>query len=396
MNSFVYYAPTRIYFGENTEETVGNYAAEQGAKRVLVVYGGQSAVKSGLLDRVTASLAAAGLAFETLGGVQPNPRLQLARQGVEKALSFGADFLLAVGGGSVIDTAKAIADGAANPHLDLWNDLWLKKVPLTASLPVGVVLTIPAAGSESSDSAVLTNETTHEKRGLSSDFHRPRFAVLNPALTLTLPRYQVTCGIVDIMMHTMDRYFNPITTNALTDEIAEGLLRNTIRFGRLAVENPGAVEPMSELMWAGSLSHNGLTGLGNKNDFAPHQLGHELSAMFDVAHGASLSAIWDSWARYCIGANPSRFARFAEKVWGIDTAGMDPMEAGLAGIDATKTFFETIDMPVTLSQVCGSVQAEAVIDELAYRCAFGNTRTIGTFRVLNLQDIRNIYQLANH
>lgn len=256
MHPFQFYVPTRIIFGPGTELQAGQQTAAHSASRVLVVYGGHSAVKSGLLDRVLDSLGQAGLAYDTLGGVQPNPRLGLAREGVRKALAFQADFLLAVGGGSVIDTAKAIAAAAASPSIDLWDDLWLKKVPLERALPLGAVLTISAAGSESSDSAVLTNEQTREKRGLNSDLLRPRFAILNPELTLTLPRYQVTCGVVDIMMHTMDRYFNPVTGNELTDEIAEGLLRCTIRNGRRAAEHPGDLQAMSELMWAGSLSHN--------------------------------------------------------------------------------------------------------------------------------------------
>lgn len=395
MQAFEFYSPTKIIFGPNTEEQAGQQVIAQGGSRVMVVYGGNSAIKSGLLERVLCSLDHSGLAHECIGGVKPNPRLSLAREGFKKALTFGADFILAIGGGSVIDTAKAIADGVTNPEFDIWDDFWLKKLPLPGSLPVGVVLTIPAAGSESSDSAVLTKDETHEKRGLSSPFHRPRFAIMNPELTFTLPRYQVTCGIVDIMMHTMDRYFNPVTTNELTDEIAEGLLRNTIRNGRRVVEHPEDYQAMSELMWAGSLSHNGLTGLGNKPDFAPHQLGHELSAMFDVAHGASLSAIWDSWARYCVNTNPSRFARFAEKVWGLDPLGKDTAVLAMEGIEATRQFFRSLDMPTCLSQLSCGVQPESVLEDLAYRCAFGNTRTIGSFQVLDHDDILAIYCLAN-
>lgn len=396
MQTFEFYSPTKIIFGPNTEELAGQQVIAYGGSRVIVVYGGSSAIKSGLLERVLHSLDRAGAAHECVGGVKPNPRLSLAYEGIKKALDFHADFILAIGGGSVIDTAKAIADGAANPEFDIWDDFWMKKHPLPGSLPVGVVLTIPAAGSESSDSAVLTKDDTHEKRGLGSSFHRPRFAIMNPELTFTLPRYQVTCGIVDIMMHTMDRYFNPVTTNELTDEIAEGLLRNTIRNGRRAVEHPGDYQAMSELMWAGSLSHNGLTGLGNKTDFAPHQLGHELSAMFDVAHGASLSAIWDSWARYCVHTDPDRFARFAQNVWGLDPQGKDPSVLAMEGIEATCQFFRSLDMPTCLSQLSCGVQPESVLEDLAYRCTFSNTRTIGTYQVLGYDDILAIYRLANH
>ncbi len=395
MQAFEFYSPTKIIFGPGTEQQVGAQAASFGAHRVLVVYGGQSAVKSGLLDRVLASLKDSGLTCETLGGVHPNPHLSLVREGLKKAQSFGADFLLAVGGGSVIDTAKAIADGAANPELDIWDDIWLKKAPLEKALPVGVVLTIPAAGSESSDSAVLTKDETLEKRGLGSSFHRPRFAIMNPELTFTLPPYQVSCGIVDIMMHTMDRYFNPITTNELTDEIAEGLLRTVIRSGRRALEHPGDYQAMSELMWAGSLSHNGLTGLGNQLDFAPHQLGHELSARFDAAHGATLAAMWGSWARYCLDTDPARFARFGVKVWGLEDKG-DEKALALAAIQATEDYFSSIGMPTSISQIIGSVQPPEMLETLTRGCTFQGQRTIGSFRVLGHEDILAIYNLANH
>lgn len=395
MQAFEFYSPTRIVFGPDTEGEVGQQVTALGGCRVLVIYGGHSAVKSGLLDRVLSSLTQAGLIYQILGGVRPNPRLSLARQGVEQALSFGADFLLAVGGGSVIDTAKAIADGAANPGKDLW-ELWERKRPLTASLPVGVVLTIPAAGSESSDSAVLTNDDIKVKRGLSSPFHRPKFAILNPELTVTLPAYQVSCGIVDIMMHTMDRYFNPVTSNELTDEIAQGLLRSTIRNGRRALNLPGDYQAMSELMWAGSLSHNGLTGLGGVKDFAPHQLGHELSAMFDVAHGASLAAVWDSWARYCYPTNPARFAQFGVQVWGLEATGKSEVTLALEAIEATAAYFRCINMPTSFSDLdCGILPGET-LEDLAHRCTFQGSRTIGSFQILGYEDILAIYQMANH
>lgn len=395
MQAFEFYSPTKIIFGPGTEQQVGTQAVSFGARRVLVVYGGHSAVKSGLLDRVLASLKDSGLACETLGGVHPNPRLSLVREGLKKALDFQADFLLAVGGGSVIDTAKAIADGAANPELDIWDDIWLKKVPLERALPVGVVLTIPAAGSESSDSAVLTKDETLEKRGLGSNLQRPRFAIMNPELTFTLPPYQVSCGIVDIMMHTMDRYFNPVTTNELTDEIAEGLLRTVIRNGRRALEHPGDYQAMSELMWAGSLSHNGLTGLGGSMDFATHQLGHELSARFDAAHGATLAAMWGSWARYCLDTNPARFARFGVKVWGLEDKG-DEKALAQAAIQATEDYFRSIGMPTSISEILGSVQPPEMLETLTWGCTFHGQRTIGSFRVLGHDDILAIYKLANH
>lgn len=395
VRAFEFYSPTRILFGEDTEGQVGQRIRELGGTRVLVVCGGKSAAASGLLDRVVNSLAGAGLASQVLRGVRPNPRLSLAREGVRQALDFGADFVLAVGGGSVIDTAKAVADGAANPEIDLW-DFWLRKAELTRSLPVGVILTIPAAGSECSDSSVLTNDQTREKRGFGSDLQRPRFAILNPALTATLPPCQVACGVVDIMMHTMDRYFNPCTDNELTDELAEGLLRTTIRNGRRALEQPGDLHAMGELMWAGSLSHNGLTGLGGVKDFAPHQLGHELSAMFDAAHGATLSAVWGSWARFCADTDPARFVRFGERVWGLCGAGESPAQGAGRAIGATEAFFRSLNMPTCLSELGCGVLGEETLRELAHRCTFYGARTIGTFRVLGEEDILAIYRLANH
>ena len=379
MQDFEFHVPTHILFGRETEQQTGTQVLANGGTRVLVVYGGGSAVRSGLLKRVEASLEQAGLPYVLLGGVKPNPRVSLVRTGVELVREERLDFVLAVGGGSVIDTAKAVADSAAM-EVDAWK-LWTREVPLTASLPVGVVLTIPAAGSETSDSAVLTHDEEKKKRGLSSPFH--------------LPPFQMACGVVDIMMHTMDRYFNPVNSNGLTDEIAEAVLRTVIRCGKQAVEDRSDYENVSELMWAGSLSHNGLTGLGGQKDFAPHQLGHELSATFDAAHGATLSAVWPSWARYCLSANPARFARFGKNVWGLSDEGKTERELALEAIEANEQFFRALGMPVSLSGLGCGVQTEQELAGLADRCSYGGTRTIGTFRVLDRDDILKIYQMAN-
>lgn len=399
MRGFQFYTPTRIVFGPGAEEQAGRQISSLERSRALVVYGGHSAVKSGLLDRVLRSLAGEGIVYETFGGVQPNPRLALAREGIKKALDFRADLILGVGGGSVLDTAKAVAIGAADPSVDIWEDLWLKKKPPEKALPVGAVLTIPAAGSECSDSAVLTRDDTHEKRGLSGDLLRPKFALMNPELTFTLPKYQVSCGVVDIMMHTLDRYFNPAVedglANDLTDGLAEALLRCVIKNGREALKRPGDYQAMSELMWAGSLSHNGLTGLGGARDFSVHQLGHELSAMFDVAHGASLSAVWDSWARYCVEQDVPRFARLGVKVWGLNPAGKDDKTLALEAIEATKSYFRDLDMPVSLPELGIGVLPEEKLEELARRCTFYGKRKVGAFRVLEYEDLLSIYKMAN-
>ncbi len=389
MLNFSYYSPTKVIFGKDVELGTAGEIKKFGGSRVLIIYGGGSVIKSGLLAKIQQSLTHAGLAFTTLGGVQPNPRLSLAREGVQKGIDFGADFILAVGGGSVIDTAKGVAHGIANPGTDIWR-FWLRELEVTRSLPVGAVLTISAAGSETSDSAVLTDDATWTKRALSTEFNRPRFVVMNPELTYTLPKYQITCGIVDIMMHTLDRYFTPVDGN----EIAEALLRVVIKNGRIAVENQEDYEAASELMWCGSLSHNGITGLGAKTDFATHQLGHELSGKFDVAHGASLSAMWGSWALYTYQEKPERFARYGNKVWGIETA--DPVQAAQEAIEQTVAYFASIDMPTCFGELGAGIQSDEVLQDLADRCVFQGARTIGQFKVLDRSDVYEIYKLANH
>lgn len=392
MQSFEFYSPTRVVFGPGREAEVGRLAQEQGATTVMLVYGGASALRSGLIDRIEASLAASGIRSFRFGGAKPNPQLAHAREGIRLALEEKADLILGIGGGSSIDTAKAIALGAANPELDIW-EIWLKRMPLKTVLPIGAVPTIAAAGSEMSDSAVLDDDAQALKRGYGSDYIRPAFAVLDPELPCTLPRYQIACGVVDVMMHTMDRYFNPITTNMLTDEIAEGVLRTTIANGRMAVDDPKNVQAMSELMWCSCLSHNNLTGLGGMLDFAPHQLGHELSAEFDVAHGASLSAVWASWARYCVKTNPDRFVRFGKKVLGLDGEGLDGANHA---IDVTEQLFRELDMPTCFSELGIGMKNERELARMVQGCSFDGKRTIGKFCVLDRDDMLRIYQMANH
>lgn len=392
MHGFTQYTPTRIIFGKETQKQAGELAKSLKASKVFVVYGGGSVVRSGLLDEVTASLEEAGLEYMTVGGVKPNPRLSFAREAVKKSIEFGTDFVLAVGGGSVIDTSKAVAHGTANPDTDIW-EFWSKKQTVKRSLPVGVVLTLAAAGSETSDSAVLTNEETKIKRGLSTDFNRPAFAIMNPELTYTLPKYQVGCGVVDIMMHTLDRYFTQTENNELTDEIAEGLLRTVIRNGAIAIKDLHDYNAMSEIMWAGSLSHNGLTGCGTGGgDWACHQLEHELGGLYDVTHGAGLAALWGSWARYVYDANPERFAQFATNIFDIPCFA-DYENTALAGIEAMEDFFRSIHMPTSLHEL-GLDLTDEQIHELAFKCSFEDTRTIGVFKQLNMKDMEKIYAMA--
>lgn len=394
MQSFQYYIKTNVVFGEGSVSRAAELVKKHGGSRVLVVYGGGSAKRSGLLDRVFALLDEALLPYDSIGGVQPNPRVELAREGVKRAVEFRADLILAVGGGSVIDTAKAIAHGAANPETDIW-EFWKRREVPTRSTPVGVILTIPASGSETSDSAVLTNEQECEKRGLNTDLNRPAFAILDPKLAMTLPPRQVSCGVTDILMHTLDRYFTPADDNELTDALAEALLRVVIRNGPKVVENENDLHAMSEIMWCGSVSHNGLTGLGAPREFTTHQLGHALSEKFDAIHGETLSAMWGSWARYVWETKPARFARFARNVWDVDDVDAD--EAAMLGIEATENFFRSLHMPVSLGELKDvGVQSEEGLQKLAMRCSYQKTRTIGSFRVLDYDDMLEIYRLANH
>ena len=394
MQSFQYYIKTNVVFGEGSVCRTAELVKKHGGSRVLVVYGGGSAKRSGLLDRVFALLDEALIPYDSIGGVQPNPRVELAREGVKRAVEFRADLILAVGGGSVIDTAKAIAHGAANPETDIW-EFWKRRAVPTRSTPVGVILTIPASGSETSDSAVLTNEQEQEKRGLNTDLNRPAFAILDPKLAMTLPPRQVSCGVTDILMHTLDRYFTPADDNELTDALAEALLRVVIRNGPKVVENENDLHAMSEIMWCGSVSHNGLTGLGAPREFTTHQLGHALSEKFDAIHGETLSAMWGSWARYVWEMKPARFARFARNVWDVDDVDAD--EAAMLGIEATENFFRSLHMPVSLGELKDvGVQSEEGLQELALRCSYQKTRTIGSFRVLGYDEMLEIYRLANH
>lgn len=393
MKNFVQYAPTEIVFGKDTERETGRLVKKWGGTRALIVYGGGSVVKSGLLERVTKTLDEEGIPYTLLGGVKPNPRLSLVREGVKQAVESGADFILAAGGGSVIDTAKAVAIGAASPETDIWS-FWMGEKPVEKALPVGAVLTISAAGSETSDSAVITNEETGKKAGINTDFNRPRFAVMNPELTYTLPKYQLACGIVDIMMHTLERYFTPVDGNQLTDEIAEGLLRTMIENGAKAYEDQTDYDAMSEIMWCGSISHNNLTGLGRPKDFLNHKLGHEIGGMFDEAHGATLSAVWGSWARYVYKIDPARFARYADKVWGIRKDSDE--EAAVAGIEATEDFFRSLHMPVSIGELRIGVQPDEVLRKLADSATKGDTILLGAFKKINAKEAYEIYKMANH
>lgn len=396
MQSFIYNNPTKVIFGKDTENTVGKEIKNLGCQRVLVVYGTKSVKESGLLEKIENILKKENIEYELFGNVRANPTLSHAREGVKKAIEFKADFILAVGGGSVIDTAKAIAHGASNPETDIW-DFWTRVKDVEKSIPIGCILTISAAGSETSNSAVLTNEETLDKRGLPTEFNRPKFAIMNPCLTFTLPYYQVACGISDMLMHTFDRYFGDSEgsvngdNNQTTDAIAEAVLRTIFKNGLIAMKDKTNYDAMSELMWCGSLSHNTLTGLGLSFDFIVHKFGHELSAKFDVVHGASLSAMWGSWAKYCLKDKRQRFIQYSKNVWNIDDD-----NTGLKGIEKTIEYFKQINMPTNFTELGIGVQSEDVLNDLTRRCIKDGKLEFRHFRALSKEDVYNIFKMSNN
>lgn len=393
MRSFEYFAPTKVIFGKDSHLQIGDILKKENCHKVLIHYGGKSAVASGLIDEVSGCLTDAGIDFVTLGGVVPNPRLSKVREGIELCKKKNVDFILAVGGGSVIDSAKAIGYGVANPWTDVWNFYLKTEVP-TACLPIGVIPTIAASGSEMSNSSVITNEDGWLKRGAAKcDLCRPKFALMNPKLTYSLPQYQTESGCVDILMHTMERYFVNIETMEITDSISESLMQTVIYNARILMREPDNYTARAEIMWAGSLSHNGLTGCGTGGgDWACHQLEHELGGLYDVTHGAGLAAIWGSWARYVYDVNPERFAQFATNVFDIP-CGLDFEKTALAGIEAMEDFFRSIKMPVSLHEL-GLDLDDQQIHELAFKCSYEDTRTIGVFKQLNMKDMEKIYTMA--
>ena len=394
MINFEYYTPTKIAFGRGVESRTGELARSFGAHKALIHYGGKSALASGLIGRIKASLDAAGVAHVELGGVVPNPHLGKVREGIELAKREGVDFLIAVGGGSVIDSAKAIGYGAAEPDHDVWelyDDAGTRKP--AKCLPIGAVLTIAAAGSEMSNSSVITDEKTGLKRSCKSDLSRPRFAVMDPELTVTLPDFQTQSGCADILMHTMERWFNASGTLELTDAIAAGLMKTVMKNARILRDHPDCYEARAEVMWASSLSHNGLTGCGSDGgDWAVHKIEHELGGMFDVTHGAGLAAVWGSWARYVLPECPKRFAEFAVQVMGVAPAESDEATAR-AGIEAVEAYYRSVGMPTNLREL-GVSPTEQQITRMAESAASAGGGRIGVVRRLDANDIAAIYRAA--
>ena len=387
-----YYTPTEVILGKDAVSKCEEMLRKSGARKVLIHYGSERVIKNGLMEQITKQLDSAGIGYMLLGGAQPNPRLSLVRKGIEIGKEENVDFLLAVGGGSAIDSAKAIAYGIYD-NGDVWDFYTGERAP-SGALPVGVVLTLAATGSEMSNSSVITNEEGGLKRGCNSDFGRPRFALLDPTLTYSVPPYQTSCGTADIMMHTLERFFHSGASLDLTDSLAIALLRIVIANGQKALQNPEDYDARANLMWASSLSHNGLMQVGNeqRGDWACHQMEHELSGMYDVAHGAGLTAIWGSWARHVYMENSERFAKLGEGVFGLKKTA-DPDRDAMQTIKAMEECFSSLHMPINLKEL-GLDPSDEEIEELAEKATFFGKRTLGAFQILDKEDIQAIYTAA--
>jgi alcohol dehydrogenase YqhD (iron-dependent ADH family) len=388
MDDFVFQNPTMIYFGKHHEAEVGRIASQYGS-RVLLHFGGQSAERSGLLPLIRKELAAAGLTCFELGGVQPNPRLSLVYRGIELCRQNNIELVLAVGGGSVIDSAKAIAVGAPYSG-DVWDFYTGKAVPEKA-LPVGTVLTIPAAGSESSPGSVITKEEGLLKRAVNADCLFPRFSILNPARCFTLPPAQIANGVTDIMCHLMERYFTNSRPVEFTDRLIEATLRTVIAAASRVLANPASYDDWAELMWAGTIAHNNLLDTGRKGDWASHDIEHELSALYDIAHGAGLAIVTPAWMKYVLKHDLARFAQYAVRVWAVEDNYFDPERIARAGIARLEAFWSSVGQKVRLSEIGID---DSRFAEMARKCTDDDTQTVGHFVPLRSRDIEAIYRLA--
>lgn len=391
MKNFTHCVPTRFVFGRGAEQEAGAQVASFGGTKALIHYGGGSAVRSGLIERVERSLDEAGIAHVALGGAQPNPRDTLVYKGIELARKEGVDFILAVGGGSSIDSGKAIAHGALYDG-DFW-DFFCKKAVIERSLPVGAVLTMAAAGSESSNSCVITQEATRTKRGVRSEFNRCRFAIMNPELAMTLPPYQIASGATDILAHIMERYFTSDTEVDLIDRMAEGAMTAIIRAARIAVKHPDDYDAQAQLMWGSTVAHNDTLGVGRTQDWGSHQIEHELSARYDVAHGAGLAVVFPAWMRYHMHRNVMRFAQFAVRVYGCPMNFENPAETALRGIEAHEAFLREIGMPLTLKAL--GVRSEDIPALAAHTKKTNPDGTTGGVFPMTPEDIEAILRLAD-
>jgi alcohol dehydrogenase YqhD (iron-dependent ADH family) len=390
MENFVYYNPTKVIFGKDTEITVGKEVKKYGSKVLVHYYGDEWIKKSGLLERIISSLKAEGLKIIELPGVQPNPRLKLVYEGIKIVKEKGVDFILAVGGGSAIDSAKAIAIGVPY-NGDVW-DFYTGKSEVKETLPVGVILTIAAAGSETSASSVITNENGWYKRSIDGcDIIRPKFAIMNPELTYTLPPYQTASGGVDIMSHVMERFFSVTQYVDITDRLCEAVLKTVIKNLPIVLKEPDNYNARAEIMWAGSLAHNDLVGTGRKPAFACHYIEHDIGGIYDVAHGAGLTAIIPSWMRYIFKERLEAFVKFAVRIWNVDYNFEEPVRTALKGVERLEDFFRQVSMPVTLKELDANI-SEDRFDEIARKST--EKGPIGFFRPLDKDDVVNILKMA--
>lgn len=388
MNDFIYYAPTKVIFGKNKHKDVGRIIKEYGYDNIMLQYGMGSIKKSGLYDEVMASLSENGINVVEMGGVEPNPKLTFVREAVKVAKDNNVQMILAVGGGSVLDSSKYTAAGACS-DCDPW-DFPTRKAEVKNALPVGCILTIAAAGSEMSSSAVISNTELNMKRGFNSEFNRCKFAICNPELTYTVSKYQTACGVVDIMAHTMERYFMPCEPTDLTDRVAESVLKATIAAGTTLMQNPSDYNARANMMWASSISHNDLTGCGRENSLPVHQLEHALSGEYDqIAHGAGLAVLFPAWARYIYKHNIPRFAQFARRVW--DCCDADDEAAALAGIEKMAEYFKSIGMPEKLKDFGLD---KSCVDRLSELCTFGRQRTVKSYIDMDYEAIKEIFEIC--
>lgn len=390
MDNFQFYSPTEFIFGKETENQAGEMVKKYGGTKVLIHYGSGSAVKSGLIDRVKASLEKSGIAYTELGGVQPNPRDTLIYKGIELCRKENVDFILSVGGGSCIDSSKAIALGVPYDG-DFW-DFYGTGKTVEKALPVGTVLTIAAAGSEGSGASVVTKEEGSFKRDVGSDLLRPRFSILNPELTCSLPAYQTACGATDIMAHIFERYFTNTQEVEVTDRLCEALLMTMIKETPRVIADPGNYEARANIMWAGTVAHNDIVGVGRSQDWNSHKIEHELSALYDCAHGAGLAVIMPSWMEFVYKHDIMRFAQMAVRVWGCEMNFVNPELTAIEGIQCFRNFLSCIGMPVNFEQLGAK---EEDIPKLVDKLGLGDGKT-GGFVELSSDDVTEIFRIAAH
>ena len=388
MNNFQFYSPTEFLFGKDTENSCGAYVKKYGGTKVLIHYGSASAIRSGLIDRVKDSLTKEGISYVLLGGVQPNPRDTKIYEGIELCRKENVDFILSVGGGSCIDSSKGIALGALYDG-DFW-DFYSRKASVTKALPIGTILTIAAAGSEGSGASVVTKEEGMLKRDVGSDLLRPKFSILNPALTETLPPYQTACGATDIMAHVFERYFTNTTEVEVTDRLCEAILLTMIKETPRVIEDPHNYQARANIMWAGTVAHNDIIGVGRDQDWNSHGIEHELSGLYDCAHGAGLAVIMPAWMEYVCDHNIMRFAQMATRIWGLPMNFENPKETALQGITAFRKFLHEIGMPINFEELGAK---EEDIPVLVEKFGLGDGKT-GGFMPLSSEDVANIYRIA--